>query len=51
MFKKRSLIISEELHKEIKLHCALVAIPINTFVEYAISKELKHIEAKREEKA
>lgn len=40
MKKLKNLKISEELHKKIKIHCAINSINIINFIEEVLKKEL-----------
>ena len=46
--KKCPLVVSSDIHYKIKNHCARVGLSISAFVNYALAKELKSIESKRE---
>ncbi len=48
--KKSSLIISEELHKEIKVHCAKSGTSIKEFVETGLRHELLYRREKKQER-
>lgn len=50
MTKYKQIIINNDLHKQVKSHCAIHGIPMVAFVEAAIQNQLSHVPEKGDKK-